>query len=255
MLVFYKRVIAKIGGNALVKWELKNLHLQDFIEYPDSLERVFFQVALEFEFVGEACSIIGQNVVMVATPEALRNNFRQYNHYMLKRILVIDEFDFKKIKDTIKEILQICSKSSKEESYSYLRRYVRWEYEGYDIVEGEKVVELELRDLSSSNVASIEKWRPNSLEQVFISLDLEIGLKGETASNMFHVKVATPEALRSRQHEYVIARNRTLVIDEFDFKKLREAIQEIMQSCSKQTWEESCICLQRFFQWEYEDYR
>lgn len=255
MLVFYKRVIAKIGGNALVKWELKNLHLQDFIEYPDSLERVFFQVALEFEFVGEACSIIGQNVVMVATPEALRNNFRQYNHYMLKRILVIDEFDFKKIKDTIKEILQICSKSSKEESYSYLRRYVRWEYEGYDIVEGEKVVELELRDLSSSNVASIEKWRPNSLEQIFISLDLEIGLKGETASNMFHVKVATPEALRSRQHEYVIARNRTLVIDEFDFKKLREAIQEIMQSCSKQTWEESCICLQRFFQWEYEDYR
>lgn len=140
----------------MVKWELKNLHIQDFIEYPDSLEQVFFQVALELGFVGEARSIIGQNVVMVATPEALRNSFRQYNHYMIKRILVIDKFDFKKINDTIKEILQICSKSSKEESYSYLRRYVRWEYEGYDIEEGDKVVELELRDLSSSNFASID---------------------------------------------------------------------------------------------------
>ena len=59
-----------------------------------------------------------------------------------------------------------------------------------------RAVPLEIKDIASSNLDALPSWRPDSREQVFLGLDLEIGLRGERASNMFHVRVATPEALR-----------------------------------------------------------
>ena len=97
-------------------------------------------------------------------------------------------------------------------------------------------------------------WRPDNREQVFLGLDPEIGLRGERASNMFHVRVATPEALRRHGGGLCVVKHRTLVISDFDWKQLSALLDDIVRDCARGSWEESCAVLQRYFNWEYEDY-
>ncbi len=73
-------------------------------------------------------------------------------------------------------------------------------------------------------------------------------------SNYFYVKVATPEALRKRSKNFLISDNRVIVIDYFDYYLLRKVIENILKKCTRENWDESCLVLQRYFSWEYEDY-
>jgi hypothetical protein len=115
-------------------------------------------------------------------------------------------------------------------------------------------VPLEIKDIASSNIDALPSWRPDSREQVFLGLDLEIGSRGERASNMFHVRVATPEALRRHGSGFCMVKHRTLVISDFDWKQLSALLDDIVRDCARGSWEESCAVLQRYFNWEYEDY-
>ncbi|HFZ7564029.1 TPA: Imm8 family immunity protein [Salmonella enterica subsp. enterica serovar Waycross] len=45
--------------------------------------------------------------------------------------------------------------------------------------------------------------------------------------------------------------NRVIVID---YYILRKVIENILKKCTRENWEESCLVLQRYFSWEYEDY-
>ncbi|MFG0229201.1 Imm8 family immunity protein [Achromobacter sp. 413638] len=117
-----------------------------------------------------------------------------------------------------------------------------------------RAVPLEIKDIASSNLDALPSWRPDSREQVFLGLDLEIGLRGERASNMFHVRVATPEALRRHGGGFCMVKHRTLVISDFDWKQLTALLDDIVRDCARGSWEESCAVLQRYFNWEYEDY-
>ena len=89
-------------------------------------------------------------------------------------------------------------------------------------------------------------------EQVFLGLDLEIGLRGERASNMFHVRAHARLAAAWRR--FCMVKHRTLVISHFDWKQLSALLDDIVRDCARGSWEESCAVLQRYFNWEYEDY-
>jgi hypothetical protein len=115
-------------------------------------------------------------------------------------------------------------------------------------------VPLKIKDIASSNIDALPSWRPDSREQVFLGLDLEIGLRGERASNMFHARVATPEALRWHGGGFCKVKHRTLVISDFDWKQLTALLDDIVRDCARGSWEESFAVLQRYFNWEYEDY-
>jgi hypothetical protein len=84
---------------------------------------------------------------------------------------------------------------------------------------------------------------------------LEVGFSDkDDSTNLFYITVATPEALRKRRNGPILAKNRTILISEYDYDSIRETILDILNKCSKDSWDESCIALQRYFQWEYEDY-
>ena len=72
--------------------------------------------------------------------------------------------------------------------------------------------------------------------------------------NMFYVVLATPEALRLRRKGPFLVENRTLVVSDFDYDAIVSGIKSILEKCNRETWEESCQVLQRYFDWEYEDY-
>ncbi|MFC1685297.1 Imm8 family immunity protein [Pseudomonadota bacterium] len=113
---------------------------------------------------------------------------------------------------------------------------------------------LILNSLSSSDV-DLEDWNPMSNDDVFICLDMEIGHSDiEQGINLFYVTLATPESLRKHRAGSYLVKNRTLVISEYSYVAVHSLILEILDACSRDTWNESCNVLQRYFQWEYEDY-
>jgi hypothetical protein len=113
---------------------------------------------------------------------------------------------------------------------------------------------LILNSISSTDV-DLNNWYPASNEDVFICLDIDVSYSdGETGSNYFYVTLATPESLRKYRSEPYLVKNRTLVISSYSYDAIRNLILEILDACSRDSWNDSCDVLQRYFQWEYENY-
>jgi hypothetical protein len=85
---------------------------------------------------------------------------------------------------------------------------------------------------------------------------MEIGVANDDEStNLFYVTLATPEALRTRRgHHPFLVEHRVLVVDDYDYRTVVHGIRQILTKCSRSNWGDSCKALQRYFQWEYEDY-
>lgn len=116
--------------------------------------------------------------------------------------------------------------------------------------------QLILYDMSSTTFDPLSEWEPSSLEDTYVAIDLCIGMNdGEEGSNFFYVKIATPEALRKRSKNILISDNRVIVIDYFYYYLIRKVVEDILKKCSRENWGETCLVLQRYFSWEYEDYQ
>lgn len=107
----------------------------------------------------------------------------------------------------------------------------------------------------SSDYFDLESWIPNSLDEVFISLVIEIGCDLEKGTNLFYVDIASPEGLRKAKGNIdILALNRTIMISKYSYEIIYEAICKIVEACTDINWSLSCSKLQRYFDWEYEDY-
>jgi hypothetical protein len=115
---------------------------------------------------------------------------------------------------------------------------------------------LELRSLSSSDV-EVGVWQPGEDGRVCFPLELEIGERGVNGADLFEVIIATPEGLRRLPTSIngVLSDRAAIVFDKFDWAGMRKVLSEILGACSAETWSESLLRLQRYFRWEYEDYK
>ena len=117
-------------------------------------------------------------------------------------------------------------------------------------------LDLFVADYSSPDI-DIESWSPVPTEPVYFLLEFSVGVRGDPASDVFYVIVATPEGLRSRSvgGELVISARGTIVVSDYSWSATRSAVEAIIRDCASPTWVESVMKLQRFFHWEYEDYQ
>jgi Immunity protein 8 len=115
---------------------------------------------------------------------------------------------------------------------------------------------LEIRSMTSPDVRPYA-WSPEARNDVYFVIELEIGRRGDPRADLFQVLVATPEGLRARgTGDDVIVDRNALVLSEFvSWPRLRDCLQRIVDSCAREEWRESVARLQRYFQWEYEDYK
>jgi hypothetical protein len=117
------------------------------------------------------------------------------------------------------------------------------------------MIELELRSLHSPDV-EVDVWEPEG-QSVWFLLQLQIGTRGDVATDTFDVMIATPSGLleRASVDEYcAVARRGTIVFREFTWPNLHKTIQKVLRECEAENWAQSVLRLQRFFFWEYEDY-
>jgi hypothetical protein len=115
---------------------------------------------------------------------------------------------------------------------------------------------LELRDYSSSDIERVWTWSPKHSSEVFFELTIDIGEHGHAGGNLFSLLVATPEGLRrvaDTYSNYYFPDRAVLIFSTYSWNALMERINRILGQCSRNSWQESLLCLRQFFKWEYED--
>ncbi len=117
-------------------------------------------------------------------------------------------------------------------------------------------MKLEIKDFYSPDIESIWQWEPTDLSEVCFLLEMNIGEVGADSSDVFQVLIATPEGLRvvDPNDDFVLSDRACLIVREYSWKNILKKINQIVKVCSANDWVESTIRLQRYFQWEYEDY-
>jgi len=92
---------------------------------------------------------------------------------------------------------------------------------------------------------------------VYFQLEIEIGEEGKAGGHLFQLVAATPEGLLAIGRRYPargFPDRALLVFSEYRWEALVERVERIVTRCTRSTWDESVLCLQRYFEWEYEDY-
>ena len=117
-------------------------------------------------------------------------------------------------------------------------------------------IQLEIRSMSSPDV-EFYSWEPTTNADIFFLVEMEIGQVGVDGADLFQIVIATPEALRARARmgTNTIRERSTLVVSNYDWLNIQQAIAAIVRKCESETWVASTLRLQRYFKWEYEDYQ
>ncbi|RZM06050.1 MAG: hypothetical protein EOO88_53955 [Pedobacter sp.] len=114
---------------------------------------------------------------------------------------------------------------------------------------------LVVQDVYSDSV-DLRGWWPENIEDISLRICVEVGEKNEIGSNNFYFTLSSPEALKKKESsEYFLVKNRTIIVGYFDYKLLYAGVEKIVAECCGESFEESCLQLTRYFDWEYEDFR
>ena len=96
----------------------------------------------------------------------------------------------------------------------------------------------------------LEDWHPEDKKFVRLSVTIEIGMKGVVGTNLFWLEICTTEYVKKKgahsKREYV------LLVDEFDWLKIKPIIVSRVMSCEQIDWDQSIADLRKHFRWEYE---
>lgn len=117
-------------------------------------------------------------------------------------------------------------------------------------------IQLEIRSIGSPDV-EFYSWEPTTNADIFFLVEMEIGEAGVEGADLFQVIVATPEALRAKSKvgAIVIRERSTLVVSNYAWREINKSLEDIVRKCESETWAISTSNLQRYFSWEYEDYK
>ena len=113
-----------------------------------------------------------------------------------------------------------------------------------------------ITEVYSSDVVDFITWSPDSLEEVYFPLDLTISLPGDIGGEVFEIMVVTPEALRSHTElGFCFPGRHYLIVSNYDWNKILSAVQELVDQCEGDSWQDIVELLRRYFYWEYEDHQ
>lgn len=119
-------------------------------------------------------------------------------------------------------------------------------------------MEFEIKHFHSADVmAPMETWKPGNKKDVCICLEMDIGPVGGDPADIYQCVVATPLGLENFRpdNELILEDRATILVREFDWPKIKKRLAEIVKKCEGEDQIETQWKLQRYFQWEYEDYQ
>jgi hypothetical protein len=94
-----------------------------------------------------------------------------------------------------------------------------------------------------------ETWQPDHTEDVYLGLELSIGLAGREGADLFQLVITTPRAIQGRPER---KRCKLLVVEQYSWPEVKATLEQWGRECDRPTWEEIVDCLRHRFDWEYE---
>src|SRR5262249_18299278 len=113
-----------------------------------------------------------------------------------------------------------------------------------------------LKRLHSPDVSDLQAFVPAEPDNFGFLLQLMVGAEDEDGEESFDVQICTPSWLTAwhRWNDVVSLRHSILVLH-YDYARLVDAFQGMVESCTGSTWHEVAEKVSRLGHWEFEDYR
>lgn len=113
----------------------------------------------------------------------------------------------------------------------------------------------ELKSIMSIDVDDLATWQPEG-DDFSVTLDMEIGVRGEPGADRFHIYVTSPAWLeRSLAGGGMVDGRHTLLTTSFNYSRILAWIDRILARSAGADWTEVSARLARYFEWEFEDYK
>ena len=118
-------------------------------------------------------------------------------------------------------------------------------------------MKLEIRNFYSADISNLPNWKPDDENEVFFHLEFEIAELGKKGANVFQVVVATPQGLSwfAQTFDAELPERAVLLLEQYSWDLLLDKLSSIVQTCTKDSWQDSIDQLRLYFMWEYEDLR
>lgn len=116
---------------------------------------------------------------------------------------------------------------------------------------------LQIMGLWPNDIDDLSTYRPSDPRDVYFHLYIDIGDQSGNVSE-FQVEIGTPKGMMScaSEHDLTLITDRNLIVmSEYSFDLLEESINNILLKCESNDWDASVLKLQRYFLWEYEDFK
>ena len=97
--------------------------------------------------------------------------------------------------------------------------------------------------------------RPDNPDNFAFLLQAMVGPEGQAGEESFDIEVCTPRWLEETygRSEIIIGRHH-LIVREYNYQRIVAAINEFLQGCSGNNWNEVALKVSRLGRWEFEDY-
>ena len=93
---------------------------------------------------------------------------------------------------------------------------------------------------------------PPNPEEIYVLVEMDIG--DEHGSDIYFAIIANIIALRRHTGGTFLNHRNVYLVDRWDWPRIADALTEIVEQCSGRDQLEVQLKLNRFFEWEYEDY-
>ena len=97
-------------------------------------------------------------------------------------------------------------------------------------------------------------YRPKNPVNFGTWVRLSIGPEEESGADSFDLLVCTPDWLKNDPRKFVWGRH-MLIVFEYDLNFIRVGINQHIETCFGNDWNEVAQKLSRIYAWEFEDYR
>jgi Immunity protein 8 len=112
-----------------------------------------------------------------------------------------------------------------------------------------------LKSISSPDISELEQFNPENGSVFMLLLEGVFAPPGVDGGDVFSFEVCSPEWIKLQAGKGFIVGRSMIVVDQFNFNKLKAFLQKLAAGCTGENWEEAAIKLSRYGHWEFEDYK
>jgi len=210
-------------------------------------------------------------VIRLATPAGLSRAARETDSGTIIAswpLVVIDRWSPTEFEKWLYATIESCKGATWDECVENLKRYFRWEFDGYRTFDrysdryskyqDENLINLVIRSAhfesepgNGDAVDNLRTWVPENPRVFDRCLVVSISPKGTTTTQNFSIRVATPAGLENAEAENGIISSRGLVVmEQWSYEALWEWLNKIVSSCEDHSWNQCIQKLRKYFDWE-----